>query len=521
MWLWLCGLGWMLAGPDVVVVAPPSLQPALAPWIARRHKQGHRVVLLTPRATAEATRQAIRRAAAGGLLRAVVLIGDARGDAAVPTFVCRAPVAESFGGPPYIATDAPYGDLDGDGTVDTAVGRISVEDAAEFQGWWRKVQAFEKAGGSWRRRVEIVAGVGGFSRGLDHAIDQIASRLIAHLVPSAYEVHLTHADWRSPFCPNPATFARSTCRSMCRGCLFWVYMGHGHPFELDRVRVPDRTYPILTGAHLRHLTRPPAPPIAVLLACYTGAFYADESIGEKLLRHPNGPVAVVASSGVAMPYGMAVLGNGLAHAYFRSGAMTLGDAFFAARCGLEDRTSASRPRWLDWSAKLLSPNRGALEAERREHALLFQLLGDPLMRLPRAEEMRLSSSTTATAGGTLSVTIDPPFRGRLLVALVRSRLAQRRALPRRTRYDSSQDALRAFDEQHRRANDRVLRSVTVRVDSDVPVRHTLAVPREARGACEVIGYLEHEDGRLALGACPVVIREADATEPARPASLGR
>ena len=63
---------------DTVVICPTGLRDALQPWVQHRETQGHRIALLPSHTTAAAIRDAIRRAADAGPLRAIVLVGDAQ-----------------------------------------------------------------------------------------------------------------------------------------------------------------------------------------------------------------------------------------------------------------------------------------------------------------------------------------------------------------------------------------------------------------------------------------------------------
>src|SRR5438132_1668306 len=63
--------------PDAVVVAPREFLSALQPWIEHRQQQGHRLAYLASGGTAAEIRAGIRKAAAGGALKYVLIVGDA------------------------------------------------------------------------------------------------------------------------------------------------------------------------------------------------------------------------------------------------------------------------------------------------------------------------------------------------------------------------------------------------------------------------------------------------------------
>ena len=122
--------------------------------------------------------------------------------------------------------------------------------------------------------------------------------------------------------------------------------------------------------------------------CYSGAFDGPQDcLAESLLRSPHGPVAVYAGSRVTMPYAMAVMGHELMHEYFLSQSATLGEAILQAKRRMAESRSldATETRdarcWLDAVASTLHAGPELLHEERLEHILLFNLLGDPLLKL--------------------------------------------------------------------------------------------------------------------------------------------
>ena len=102
-----------------------------------------------------------------------------------------------------------------------------------------------------------------------------------------------------------------------------------------------------------------------------------------------GPIAAIAATRVTMPYGNTVFGCELLRAAMDRRDTTLGEVWLRA----ERATLAEAPKEdslrmsLDSLARGVSPPPVELAAERREHVLLYQLLGDPLLRLnyPPAE----------------------------------------------------------------------------------------------------------------------------------------
>jgi hypothetical protein len=185
------------------------------------------------------------------------------------------------------------------------------------------------------------------------------------------------------------------------GCLAWIYLGHGLPMELDRVRTPRGAEPILSVRDVPQLQCGAHSPLAVLVACYTGAFDAPaDCLGEELVLADRGPVAVIAATRVTMPYGNTVLGCELLRACFGERQAALGDMLrLAQRRTLEKPAADDALRIaIDSLAENVSPVTTDLAAERREHVWMYQLLGDPLVKLRRPSE----DVARTPAGETLS-----------------------------------------------------------------------------------------------------------------------
>jgi hypothetical protein len=134
----------------------------------------------------------------------------------------------------------------------------------------------------------------------------------------------------------------------------------------------------------------PHSPLAVLVACYTGAMDAPHGcLGEELLLAKDGPVAVIAATRVTMPYGNSIMGCELLRACFQDRPASVGDVLRLAQRRVlapagKYRDSKDQLRaTLDGMAEVLSPPPVDLTAERCEHVLMYQLIGDPLLRLHR------------------------------------------------------------------------------------------------------------------------------------------
>ena len=398
------------AAPDTLVVCPAEFRSALLEWETYRLGQGHEIVVVAPPATAEQLRATIRNANQSHALKYLLLIGDAPSvqtapgeysETSIPTNYLPAKVNVRWGSSPTIASDIPYADIDGDNLPDLAVGRIPADTAAELATVIHKTLRYEQQveHGAWERRLNIASGQGGFGAVTDAIIEAAARQVIAQTVPAEYETkHI--APEAAVKGKMLASFAARVRHQLSEGSLAWVYLGHGWITELDQVPTDTGTESILSVADIPKLRCSGHSPLAVLVACFTGAMDApSDCLAEELLRAEDGPVAVIAATRVTMPYGNTVLGCELLRACFRDRPDHLGDTLrLAQRRTLVTPTADPLRASLDSMAAGLSPLPVDLAAERREHVQMYHLFGDPLLHLrrPPTEAAANSASTSAS-----------------------------------------------------------------------------------------------------------------------------
>jgi hypothetical protein len=490
----------------------------IEPWLRHRRGQGYTIVHVDGLKSARQIQAAIRRIASRSALKYVIIFGDA--DPAmivdpdvrarcVPTFYAEAQINTKWGSEPHIATDNPYADLNNDHIPELAVGRISFDTIAQCRQIVAKIIAYENRAetGLWRRRVHFVAGVGGFGPLADAAIETAAKHFITEMIPAEYTASMTYGSWRSPYCPDPRSFREAVLSRLENGCLFWVYMGHGHPDRLDRLQFGESVVPILEKEDVPRVGTHMGAAIAVMLACYTGAFDQDEDcLAENLLRQPTGPVAVICGSRVTMPYGMAVLGTALMDGYFEQRQTRLGDIYlYAKRAMAADGPKQNGQRkLLDTIALTLSPAKDNLKGERTEHQLLFHLMGDPMLKLAQPDTVAIECPKYVDTGKTLRVAGSTPVGGRCVIELVCRRDRLTFAPPRRLQFDTDATALREMTEVYARANDCRWTGRGL----DLPQGRfsvALEVPEHAEGSSFVRVFVQNESG-YAMGSAPVQVR---------------
>jgi hypothetical protein len=385
--------------PDTLVVCPSDYRSALAKWESYRRDQSHELLIIEPPATAEQMRVVIRKAAQAGKLKYVVIIGDeaVRGRqvdarqrsarATVPTNYVPAKVNVRWGSDAEIASDMPYADIDGDNIPDLAVGRIPVHSAAELAAVVRKVIHYEQQPdhGTWEKCLNFVSGTGGFGTVIDTAVEAAARQVIQQTVPSEYDVR--HISTAVPIADATEKVDFCSCArdKLNQGSLAWIYVGHGMPTQLASASAANGSQPILSTYDVPQLHCGPHNPLAVLIACYTGAMDAPQNcLAEDLTVAEQGPVAVIAATRVTMPYGNTVIGYELLRACLRDRPAELGDVLLLAQQRVLKPTANDELRsTLDGMAALFSPAPVDLAGERREHVLMYHLIGDPLLRLHR------------------------------------------------------------------------------------------------------------------------------------------
>ena len=400
------------AGPDTLVVCPGEFRPALVEWEEFRRAQGHELAIVDVPASAAQLNATIRRANRAGLLKYLVLIGDEpsaqdswvrAAQITVPTNYVPGKVNIRWGPEKEIASDTPYGDLDGDGVPDVAVGRIPAHSSAELSAVVRKVIRYEQLTdhGPWEKSLDIVSGAGGFGAVTDAIVEAAGRQVIQQTVPPEYEVRHIFAASASTDGAEKIEFVSRARGGLNGGGLAWIYVGHGLPTELVHAPSAKGTKSILSTRDVPQLHCGPHNPLAVLVACYTGAMDApDGCLAEELLLAEEGPVAVIAATRVTMPYGNTIMGCELLRACFQDRPVTVGDILRLAQRRVLAPSQKKDPRikdqlraTLDGMAELLSPPQVDLAAERREHVLMYQMIGDPLLRL-HLPAMEVAQRTT-------------------------------------------------------------------------------------------------------------------------------
>lgn len=504
---------------DVIAVCPAELQPSMAGWLARRRSEGLVVRVIPPDVTAEITRKRIADAAVIGKTRYVILIGDPRlavdGRPAdlrsyVPPIYRRADATAAYQTTSHLPGDYLYGDFNDDSIVDAAVGRLPVGSAAQAIEIFQRIVDYEESRdfGRWRSRVDLVAGLGGFGPLIDGAIETVASGMITGSLPGSVRTRVTHAGPESLFCPGPGCFTDTVLANYSDGARFWVYAGHGHVRELDRVPATRFGRPVLASGDVENLRRAAsAAPIALLLACYTGAYDSTEDcLAKEMFLTKGGPIAVLAGSRVTMPYGNASAAMGLIHSVYQSRPERLGDAWMETLSEMATPSNAepelqSRRMVIDGLATMLGG--GRIDDERREHMQLYNWLGDPTLRLGHPQELTIDDPGRLANGQRVIITGTAPMPGALTIELHR-RLGTVPLKKANENFAATAEPLLA---RYRSANETAISMTQVLIAEAGPWKAELSIPVEALGPMRLVVDLESLNG-FASGVQSVWIRPA-------------
>ena len=492
----------LLAAPlwaqDILAIAPKEYHEALKPWIAHRTAQGHEVAVAEPGDDPRAVVQATHKRS-GGKLRFVVLVGDVR---QVPHHSFEATIIKKWEKDPQVANDNRTADLDGDHKPDVAIGRIPADSADEAKLMLGKVIAYENNRDftRWRRRVNIVASVGGFGAKQDRAIETAATMFLKQNVPASYDMHVTYGKPESPFCPPPSKITEKTLERFNEGALFFAYIGHGHKLGFDRVRFQRESWEIFEEDDAYEVESRHGMPIAFFLCCTTGRFdKAPDCIAEVLIRRPKGPVAVIASSRVSMPYGNAPLAKELLEAVFLDRTATLGEAFLQAKLRSIKPKEGDRQRTnIEGLSQIYEMDPKKRLQERIEHLYLYNLLGDPAMRIPHPAQAELNVPEQAAPGSVVVIDVASPIAGKYTVDVLQERTP---GLPGR-RNNSDEE----FERVYQRSNNWVRATASGKAEAGTFKVKVQLPKRMIATTYDVRVWIESEGG-AALGTARLKIRD--------------
>ena len=512
---------------SVIIVCPKGWESSTDEWVKYRARD-YEVIKVDSVSSSNDLRFAILQAVNKSKLpvTAVLLCGDigVAGDLKfskgkftpiTPTFETETKVKLGLFSTPTLATDLYYGDLDGDECPELAVGRLPAKDAQDLARMLRRSIDYEQSQsyGPWRDRIHATAGVGGFGVLADTAIESVVRRLLSEGIPDRFQLNMTYASLSSPYCPDPFSLTRSFIGKINEGGLFWVYIGHGGVDRLDDFIVGKDAIPICLNEDVSQFDIQDGPPIALMLACFTGAFDARvDCFAETLLARKDGPIAVIAGSRVTMPYGLSQLSTEMMDGCFRDQIPTLGGIVLNAKRNIwkqsetgvmqgrdadnsiqtqataGDRLRAKQQAMIERMATALSPEGHDLTEERREHVRLMNLLGDPLLRIKHPGSMPIACEVEPQAGKPLVITGKSLRRGKLKLELTLSRDRLPNGIRSVGNFLGTEDQRKSMQDNYSRASDLVLSKIEQEI-APGEFSIELSVPSDCRGRCVVRAFV--------------------------------
>ncbi|MFG0330099.1 MAG: C25 family cysteine peptidase [Phycisphaerales bacterium] len=339
---------------------------------------------------------------------AVLLLGDVEapdGSLAIATWPKPNLIASLRSGDPMderIVGDHDYQRLDDDDDrPDFLLGRVPARSNAEAIALLERIRRYENdtPRGPWRRRMNFIASEPGFGF-VDGAIERAVELVLDTYTPAEFDLSMTYASSRSPYCPPPARLAAITAERFTEGALLVAYVGHGHARMLDRLIWNRRAFEIFDFDAFDANTVDGARfPILFLLACSTGAFDDPEgapSLAERLLFHDAGPVAIIAGSRPTHPYANGLYLKDLLDHLATERRPTIGAVYLAATRGLVDLDDDDRLMEFLSGPILRANGEFATPATiRAAHLRLYNLLGDPALEIAypaeRLDDLRVES----------------------------------------------------------------------------------------------------------------------------------
>lgn len=278
------------------------------------------------------------------------------------------------------ASDALWGDLDGDLIPDVPVGRIPVRTTADLGRVIKKILAHDRRPpGPQDLRVLVWTGAPGYSAMIDSFTTQLLLQAMQNNGPRWASYWTISADPRHSLCGWPPDHSRLFNGQLRQGGAFAVLMGHASVRRFHSMRFEGQSIDYTEDdARAGLATGKPGPPL-VLFSCSSGSFTGDRScLAETLLLLSGGPVVAIAATTESHPMTNYFSGKNILQA-LGSRHKRLGSLWLSAqRQAMNDQSFLME--------KVLSGAEGSLEPEintgklRRDQILMYALLGDPATR---------------------------------------------------------------------------------------------------------------------------------------------
>lgn len=385
----------------------------------------------------------------------LLLLGDAPADGEdtagrIPAVVCDNDTPGADG----CWTDNPYGDLDGDGVPEVAVGRVPATSVAQAGAYLDRVKDHESSyePGPWNRRISVYTGEANFGAEIDMLLEFAmfeGLKAISH----DFDIVGAYDNEDSDYYYTP--FEEKVVALFNQGNLMTVYVGHGSE-DWTQGLTTDQ----IAQIDCRHRL-----PVVFFFACHAGNYTrTSDSLAETILWKDGGAIAAVGASEVSHPYGNAILAYEVPRAALDERQGTAGELLMRAKQlmawnhGDEFRTMVSV------SAGIALDQMGddtPLEVIELQHNDLYNLLGDPAvsMKYPPHDAWIDRPAKPLTPGAmTVTGTVPSITAGRAVVTLEVERDRYVQPLEPVDPKNPDPDVIRA---NWAKANDKVIVEATV------------------------------------------------------------
>ncbi len=377
--------------PVWLVVTRPMFIDSLKPLAEKRKSEGFETIIST-KTVSEAISSASQKPAY------LLLVGDCQRNMDtepwyIPTRMCQTYRWQQTQEKEY-ASDSLWGDLNNDMIPDIPVGRLPVRTKEELQLLVGKILDYEKRPPSLNDlRLPIYTGSADYQPILDSMTTEFLLGIIKKNAAEWLRPWILAANQTHPLCGWPEEQGEIFTKQIKEGGLMTVLMGHGWTDYFYGMEFNGKRLNYTAEQAAGFLAKgEPAPPL-VIFACYCGNFTALQNcLAESFLFMPAGPVATIGATTVSHP--MTNYFSGLC--LLSKPGHTSQDEKRLGTLWLDAQKDAMKARDFIMETLLLNVE-GKLEDKidadklRREHILIYALLGDPatLLHLPQPLECKI------------------------------------------------------------------------------------------------------------------------------------
>jgi hypothetical protein len=294
------------------------------------------------------------------------------------------------------ASDAAWGDLDGDLVPDVPVGRIPARTPAQVALAVSRILAYERQPPTPADlRLVVWAGSPQYGAGIDAMATGLLLLMIQTNAPAWTQPWIVSGNPLHPLCGWPPDQPALVTRQMRQGGLCTVLMGHAGPEGFFSMKHGQQgIWYTASDARAELAEGPPAPPL-FLFSCQSGDFARPTPcMCESFFFFPGGPVATVGATTESHPLTNYFSGVGLLRA-LRGREKRIGPLWLEAQRGAMKARNLLVERVLrDVEGKL--DDEINVEKLRRDQMLMYALLGDPATRLRIPDPLKARVQRTAT-----------------------------------------------------------------------------------------------------------------------------